>query len=209
MHAMKQTDKKHGARVAIYARVSKSNGGQSPEAQLRELKAYVKLRGWRIVNEYVDQISSKKANRPQLQAMLWAAKRGEFDIVACWKYDRIARDAIELLTVVDQLKALDINFVSQTQQIDTTTPAGYLVVTILAAVAKQERETITERIRVGIANAKANGTRSGKPIGRPPGSEVSRTQVQRLYKRLHSCRRVAEKLGISAMSVSRLVKPAA
>jgi DNA invertase Pin-like site-specific DNA recombinase len=204
---MNERDRKNqGARVALYARVSHSNGDQSPEAQLRELRAYAKLRGWRVVKEYVDQISSTKDNRPQLQAMRWAAKRREFDIVACWKYDRIARDAIQLLTVVDELKALGIAFVSKTQQIDTTTPAGYMVVTVLAGVGKLEREHITERIRAGIAKAREQGTRSGKPIGRPPANKVKVSEVKRLYARLKSCRKVSNKLGIGAMTVQRLVK---
>jgi len=195
---------KFGARVAIYARVSKTNGGQSTDMQLHEMKPYVMRRGWRVVKDYVDHISSKKAHRPQLQAMMWAAKRHEFDIVVCWKYDRIARDTIQLLTIVDELKRLGINFVSQTEQIDTTTPGGYLTVTVLAAVAKQERDNISRRIRAGIAHARAKGTKSGKPIGRPPGNKVNAADVRRLYRKVKSCRKVAEQLGIGTMTVQRL-----
>ena len=198
--------KKHGARVALYARVSHTNGDQDADVQLRELRAYAKLHGWRVVKEYVDHVSSKEKNRPQLQAMRWAAKRREFDLVMCWKYDRIARDAIELLTVVDELKALNVSFVSITQQIDTTTPAGYMVVTVLAGVAKLEREHITERIRAGLRNAKIKGTKSGNPIGRPPSGKVNPEQIKRLYKQMKSCRKVADKFGLSAMTVSRIVK---
>src|SRR5690242_15261880 len=101
--------------AAIYARVSKSNGDQSPEMQLRELKAYAKLRGWRVDDRhiFVDRISSKKAKRPELERMLREARWHHFDVVICWKYDRIARDTIELLTVVDKLKALHVAFVSK------------------------------------------------------------------------------------------------
>jgi DNA invertase Pin-like site-specific DNA recombinase len=134
--------------------------------------------------------------------MLREARWHHFDVVVCWKYDRIARDTIELLTIVDRLKALHVAFVSKTEDIDTTTPAGYLTVTILAAVAKQEREHIGQRIRAGLANARAKGVHLGRPF------EVDRAKVQRLYKQVGSCRKAAKKLGISAMTVSRLVKQA-
>ena len=199
-------EKKKETHAAIYARVSKNNGGQSPESQLRELKAYVKLRGWRVDDRhiFIDRISSKKAKRPALESMMREARWHHFDAVVCWKYDRIARDAIELLTIVDKLKALKVDFVSKTEEIDTTTPAGYLTVTILAAVARQERDHISQRIRAGLANARAKGVK----LGRPLGHKVSVAQVQRLYARVKSCREVAEKFGISAMTVSRLVKKA-
>jgi DNA invertase Pin-like site-specific DNA recombinase len=199
-------EKKRETHAAIYARVSKTNGGQSPESQLRELKAYVKLRGWHVNDRhiFIDRISSKKAKRPALGAMMREARWHHFDAVVCWKYDRIARDAIELLTIVDKLKILKVDFVSKTEQIDTTTPYGYMVVTVLAGVGKLERDHIGQRIRAGLANARAKGVK----LGRPLGHKVSVPQVQRLYAQVKSCREVAEKLGISAMTVSRLARKA-
>lgn len=196
-------------RIAVYARVSKDNGEQNPDTQLREIRDFIKRRpDWHVNpnDVFVDRISSKKARRPQLENMMQHARWHHFDVIVCWKYDRIARDAVELLTVVEQLRRLNVGFVSVTQNIDTTTPAGLLVVTVLAGVARNERDHLSERIRAGIARAKEQGTRSGRPIGRPANSTIAAAKVRKLYANLRSCRKVAAKFGISAMTVSRLVR---
>src|ERR1700730_13480099 len=149
------SEKKRETHAAIYARVSKTNGGQSPESQLRELKAYVKLRGWHVNDRhiFIDRISSTKAKRPALEAMMREARWHHFDALVCGKSERMGRDAVELLQIVDKLKALGVEFISKPEQIDTTLPGGYMTVTVLAACARLERDHIGQRMRAGLANA--------------------------------------------------------
>lgn len=151
--------------AALYARVSTLIHGQDPELQLRELREYCKKHDLLIVGEYVDRVSSGKL-RPQLERLLQEAEFNEdkkFDTVLVWKFDRVARSSIELCTILERLKAVKVSFVSLTEQIDTDTPAGKLVFTVLSAVAEMERALIRERVRAGLRNAVAKGRRLGHP----------------------------------------------
>jgi DNA invertase Pin-like site-specific DNA recombinase len=196
-------------RVALYARVSTTalhNGkAQDPELQLRDLKGYVKLRGWRVVGEYVDHISSAKKDRPELQRLMVDAQNQKFDTVACWRFDRFARSAVELGTALEQFKQLGIAFVSMTEQVDTSSPTGELVLTILGAVAKMEREMIRERVRAGIRNRRAKG----KHIGPPGAKKITQEMFNKahdLRKKELTLRAIGNKLGLSAMTVWKLLK---
>jgi len=151
-------------RVAIYARVSTSNNGQDPSLQTRELKEYCDRRGWRLTGEYIDiGISGAKEKRPELDRLMADAHRRRFDAVVVWKFDRFARSVSHLLRALETFRALGIDFVSFSEQLDTSTPAGKLVFTVLGAVAELERSLIIERVRAGMRNAKANGKRIGRP----------------------------------------------
>jgi DNA invertase Pin-like site-specific DNA recombinase len=196
-----------GNRVALYARVSTTNHHQDAQVQLRDLKTYVKLHGWRVAGEYVDHISSAKKNRPQLERMMADAKRNKFDIVACWKFDRFARSAIELVTALEQLKKLKVKFVSMTEQVDTTTPMGEFVVTVLGAVGKMERSMISERVKAGLRNAKAKGTQLGHPSPTPITKRLIE-RVRELNKQGQSLREIAAQVKVSHVTVARLLKAA-
>ena len=125
--------------VAIYARVSTMNG-QDPEMQLRELREYCHRRGWTVVVEYVDAgISGAKEKRPELDRLLADAHRRHFDAVVVWRFDRFARSVSHLLRALETFRSLGIEFVSLSEQVDTSTPAGKLVFTVLGAVAELER----------------------------------------------------------------------
>src|SRR4029077_11555092 len=151
-------------RVAIYARVSTLGNGQSPEMQTRELKEFIERRGWQIACEYVDiGISGTKEKRPELDRLMADAHRRRFDAVIVWKFDRFARSVSHLLRALETFKALGIDFVSFSEQMDTSTPAGKMVFTVLGAVAELERSLIAERVRAGIRNARAKGKRLGRP----------------------------------------------
>src|SRR3989442_9339382 len=150
-------------KVAIYARVSTTNG-QDPELQLRELREYCPRRGWEVAGEYVDVgISGAREQRQQLNRLIADAHRRRFDAVVVWKFDRFARSVSHLLRALETFKALGIDFVSLSEQVDTSTPTGKMVFTVLGAVAELERSLICERVRAGIRNAKAKGKRLGRP----------------------------------------------
>ena len=148
-------------RAAIYARVSTLD--QQPENQLAELRTYVQARGW-SAHEYSDKgISGTKEKRPALDALIRDAKRRRFDVLICWRLDRLGRSLKHLVTLLDELQVLGIAFVSLAEGIDATTPAGKLQMHILAAIAEFERARIAERVAAGLARARRNGTRLGRP----------------------------------------------
>lgn len=151
-------------KVAIYARVSTTNHGQDPEMQLRELREYCQRRGWEITREYVDVgISGGKEKRPELDELLRDAHRRHFDAVVVWRFDRFARSVSHLLKALENFRALGIEFVSLSEQVDTATPTGKMIFTVLGAVAELERSLIVERVRAGLRNARAKGKKLGRP----------------------------------------------
>jgi len=148
-------------RAAIYARVSTLD--QEPENQLQELRRYVQARGWTVV-EYVDRgVSGAKDRRPALDTLLRDAKRRKLDVLVCWRLDRLGRSLKHLITLLDELQALGVAFVSLAEGIDATTPAGKLQMHILGAIAEFERERIRERVLAGLQRAKKQGTKLGRP----------------------------------------------
>src|SRR5712664_1188779 len=151
-------------RVAIYARVSTANNGQDPTMQTRELCEYAQRRGWTVAGEYVDiGISGTKEKRQELDRLMVDAYRGRFDAVLVWKFDRFARSVSHLLRALETFQALGVHFVSLSESLDTSTPAGKMVFTVLGAVAELERSLIVERVKAGLRNARAKGKRLGRP----------------------------------------------
>jgi DNA invertase Pin-like site-specific DNA recombinase len=150
-------------RVAIYARVSTASG-QDPTTQTRELREYCGCRGWDVAGAYVDVgISGTKERRPELDRLMADAHKRKFDVICVWKFDRFARSVSHLLRALETFKALGIDFVSYSEQMDTSTPAGKMVFTVLGAVAELERSLIVERVRAGLRNARAKGKSLGRP----------------------------------------------
>jgi DNA invertase Pin-like site-specific DNA recombinase len=181
-------------KTAIYARVSTGNGGQSPEMQVRELRAYTRRRGWAVTREYIDEgVSGAKESRPQLNKLLADAHLRRFDALVVWRFDRFARSVSHLLRALETFKALGIEFVSLSEQVDTSTPAGKLVFTVLGAVAELERSLIAERVRAGLRNARAKG----KVLGRPR-KKIDLAEIKRLRSAGSSWRAVGAALGVSA-----------
>jgi DNA invertase Pin-like site-specific DNA recombinase len=147
--------------AAIYARVSTVD--QEPENQLQELRRYVQARDWSAV-EYVDRgVSGAKDRRPALDQVLVDARRRRFDVLVCWRLDRLGRNLKHLITLLEELQALGIAFVSLAEGIDATTPAGKLQMHILGAIAEFERERIRARVLAGLQRARVQGTRLGRP----------------------------------------------
>ena len=162
-------------KAAIYARVSTVD--QQPENQLQELRRYSEARGWTSV-EYVDRgVSGTKDRRPALDTLIRDAKRRRFDVLVCWRLDRLGRNLKHLITLLDELQALGVGFVTLGESIDTTTPAGRLQLHILSAISQFERERVRERVMAGLHRARSQGTRLGRPRKAPttvaiPGDTV-------------------------------------
>jgi DNA invertase Pin-like site-specific DNA recombinase len=136
---------------------------RGPENQLQELRRYVEARGW-TGQEFVDRgVSGAKDRRPALDALVSDAKRRKFDVLICWRLDRLGRNLRHLVTLIEELQTLGIAFVSLGEGIDCTTPAGKLQLHILAALAEFERSRIQERVKAGLARARAQGVRLGRP----------------------------------------------
>jgi DNA invertase Pin-like site-specific DNA recombinase len=147
-------------RAALYARVSSDQ--QTTDNQLLELRDYAERRGWTAV-EYIDQgLSGAKDRRPALDRLIGDAKRRRVDVVVSWKLDRLGRNLKHLITLLDELQAIGVAFVSLGEGIDATTAAGKLQMHILGAIAEFERGRIVERVRAGLARARAQGTTLGR-----------------------------------------------
>lgn len=151
-------------RVALYARVSTNNHGQDVTLQTRELREFVERRGWQFAGEYVDLgISGSKVRRPELDRLMADAHRHQFDAVIVWKFDRFARSVSHLLRALETFQALGVDFISLSESLDTSTPAGKMVFTVLGVVAELELSLIVERVKAGLRNARAKGKRLGRP----------------------------------------------
>jgi DNA invertase Pin-like site-specific DNA recombinase len=165
-------------RAALYARVS-TQAGQDPTVQLRELREYCQRRGWDISGEFTDiGISGSKERRPQLDQLLAGCRKRRFDAVVVYRYDRFARSLPQLVNALGEFGALGIQFVSLYEGVDTSTPNGRLVFGIFASIAEFERELIRDRVRSGIAAARARGKRLGRPRRNVDGAQVAALRAE-------------------------------
>jgi DNA invertase Pin-like site-specific DNA recombinase len=181
-------------RAAIYARVSTVD--QEPENQLQELRRYVQARSWTAA-QYVDRgVSGAKDRRPALDELVTDARRRRFDVLVCWRLDRLGRNLKHLITLLDELQALGVAFVSLAEGIDATTPAGKLQMHILGAIAEFEKERIRERVLAGLQRARAQGRRLGRPLARPPIDGLRRVAGLPVHV-------AAERLGVSRSTLKR------
>ena len=181
--------------VALYARVSTLD--QSCAMQLDDLRRY----SGRFARsyEYVEVgVSGAQRRRPQLDGLMKDAHKRLFDVVLVWKFDRFARSVKHLVDSLEEFRALGIDFISYTEGIDTTTPSGELLFHIMGAVGQFERDLIAERVRAGIAHARA----MGKRIGRPRAS-IDAAQVRALRQQGHSLRKIAQALDVPVSRVRR------
>ena len=195
-------------RAAIYARVSTTE--QNPEAQLQELREYVERRGFVLHKEYVDYVTGdfekrkkrrKRKDLAYLELMDDAAKR-RIDCVIVWKYDRFARSLSVLVDALEQFGKLGVDFISYTQNIDTTTPTGRLLYNVVASFAEFERETIVERVNAGLAAARARGVR----LGRPEKDKTAPGRIVALREEGWSLRQIAKREGLTAAGVLKILR---
>lgn len=192
--------------VAIYARVSTSE--QNPESQLLALREYAARRGFSIYKEYVDHVSgdvqqrrAKRQNDRAYRELMDDAGRRIFDCVLVWKYDRFARSLSILVAALQQFSTLGIDFISYTQNIDTTTPMGRLFYHVIGSFAEFEREIIIERVRAGLANARAKGRSLGRPKDRTAEMRIIALREQGL-----SLREIAHREDRSASGVLQILR---
>ncbi len=187
--------------VALYARVSTVD--QHPEAQLHRLREYAAARGAEAV-EFVDHgVSGRKDKRPALDKLLGAARRREVRAVVVVKLDRLARSVRHLTQLAEEFEALDVHLVVLDQSIDTGTPAGRLLFSMLGAIAEFEADLVQERTRAGLAAARRRGVQLGRP---PVVDDRMRTRIQRLRRCGRSYSEIASVTGISRTSVIRTSK---
>lgn len=166
-------------RVALYARVSTE--GQDPEVQLMALRAHATQRGWQVVEEFVDRgVSGAKERRPALDRLLKAAWAGRFQVVLVWRFDRFARSVKHLVAALETFRSLNVGFVSLQEQLDTSTPIGQAMFTIIGAMAQLERDIIRERVKAGLERAKARGIRLGRPRVPVVAEELAALRAQGL-----------------------------
>jgi DNA invertase Pin-like site-specific DNA recombinase len=185
-------------KAAIYARVSTANNGQDPRVQTREIGEFCERRGWTLT-EYVDiGISGTKEKRPALDRLMADAHKRKFDVVVVWKFDRFARSVSHLLRALETFNALGIAFVSLSEQLDTSTPTGKMVFTVLGAVAELERSLVVERVKAGLRNARAKGKRLGRP-----SKSLDAARVAALRRQGASWRAISTQLDIGVATLHR------
>jgi DNA invertase Pin-like site-specific DNA recombinase len=198
-------------RAVIHVRVNTSNQtdygehrtyDQDPEVQAEPLREMVRQRGWEFVRVYSDRISGTRERRPDLDQLMIDARRGKFDVVVVWRFDRFARSVKQLVMALEEFRSLGTDFVSHQEALDTSTPMGKAMFTIIATMAELERSVIRDRVVAGLKHACQHGTRSGRPVGRPR-AVFDRAHAFKLRRAGWSWGRTARKLGTSVASVRR------
>ncbi len=187
-------------RVGLYARVS-TQDQQTIPLQTRAMRDYAARRGWTIVMQ-VKEIGSGASQRKRREQLLEAARRREIDVVLVWRLDRWGRSVTDLLATLQELEHLGVGFVSLTEALDLTTPAGRAMAALLAVFAEFEREILRERVRAGLAQARQNGQRLGRPIT----AALHADQIRKLNRAGISKAEIARRLQIGRTSVHRILK---
>lgn len=179
-------------RAAIYARVSTLDKGQDPETQLMALREYAERRGFQIMGEYIDYASGAREDRPRYRALLEAARQRRLDVVLVWRYDRFARSTHALVNALKEFHHLGVDFISYQENVDTTTPQGELIFTIMASLAQFESALISDRVKAGMARARAQGKR----ISRAPIPKTLQSRIAVLHAQGISISQISKQLGI-------------
>ena len=189
-----------GKKVAVYVRVSTKD--QSVDMQLNDLERYSRERGLDVFKVYEDNgVSGTKETRPALNELMDHAKKKRFDMVLVWRFDRFARSTKHLVTALHEFRHLGIDFISFQENIDTSSPLGEAIFTIISAMSKLERDIIAERVKGGLRKAKANG----KKLGRPKNI-VDTEKVIEYRKKNKSIRQIASELNLSKGAVQRTLE---
>jgi putative DNA-invertase from lambdoid prophage Rac len=191
----------HPLRVGLYARVS-THDQQTLPLQIRSMREYAAKRDWSIVAQ-IKEVGSGASQRELRETLIVAARRREIDVVVVWRLDRWGRSVADLVSTLQELQHLGVGFVSLTEALDLTTPAGRAMAGLLAVFAEFEREILRERVRAGLVHARQNGKR----LGRPPSAAHKAAQVRRLYRDGLNKSEIARRLKIGRTSVRRILSP--
>jgi DNA invertase Pin-like site-specific DNA recombinase len=187
-------------RVALYLRVSTTD--QDPETQAREVRAFVESRSWEVVETYQDLgVSGARARRPALDQLVKDAWRGRFEAIVVWDLSRIARSTLNALELLRELEQLKVRLVAVKQTFDTDTPLGKAFFTLAAMFAELERSILIERVRAGMARARAEGKRIGRPVRHVDLELLGRLRTEGL-----SVRQIARKLEVPSSTVAKRLK---
>ena len=189
-------------RAALYARVSTDDRGQDPETQLRQLREYAGRRGFAVAAEFVDFAPGTRSDRPSYKRLLEAVRKRRVDVVLVWRYDRFARSTQALVNALMEFRALGVDFISYQENVDTTTPQGELVFGMMANLAQFESSLIGERVRAGMARARAQGKR----ISRPPIPAATRRRIEELARAGRSINGIAKELEVAYGTAWNYVK---
>lgn len=187
-------------RAGLYARVS-TNDQQTLPMQNRAMREYAARRGWTIAMQ-VKEVGSGSAHRAARERLMEAARRREIDVVLVWRLDRWGRSVTDLLATLQELEHLGVGFVSLTEALDLTTPAGRAMAGLLAVFSAFEREILQERTRAGLANARQNGIRLGRPL--TAGLQVA--EIRKLHRTGVAKAEIARRLQIGRTSVRRILQ---
>ena len=186
-------------RVIIYARVSTKE--QNPDMQLIDLRSYVTARKFELVNVYVDYASGSKSDRESYIKLFNDVRKRKADAVLVWKFDRFARSTKELIDALEEFNSLGVDFISYKENIDTSTPTGKILFTMISAFAEFEREILRERVIAGMDKAKARGVK----IGRPEIPLFTKKKVLELKEKGLPYKQIIRKLKISKSSYYQIV----
>ena len=186
-------------RVGLYARVS-TNDQQTIPPQIRALLEYATRPGWTIALQ-VKEVGSGASQRQLREKLLEAARRREIDMVLVWRLDRWGRSVADLLATLQELEHLGVDFVSLTEALDLTTPTGRAMAGLLAVFAEFERDILRERVRAGLAHARQNGKR----LGRPQTGALHASQVRKLNRAGVSKAEIARRREIGRTSIRRIL----
>jgi DNA invertase Pin-like site-specific DNA recombinase len=187
-------------RVAAYLRVSTTD--QTPETQGREVRGFIAARDWEVVETYQDiGVSGSRARRPALDQLIKDAWRGRFEAVVVWDLSRIARSTLHALELLRELEQMKVRLIAVKQTFDTNTPLGRAFFTLAAMFAELERSILIERVRAGMARARAEGKRIGRPI-RP----VDLQRLECLRQEGLSIRQMARRLNVPSSTVAKRLK---
>jgi DNA invertase Pin-like site-specific DNA recombinase len=185
--------------VGLYARVS-THDQQTLPLQIRAMREYAAKRGWTIVAQ-MKEVGSGAAQRERRATLIAAARRREIDVVLVWRLDRWGRSVADLVSTLQELQHLEVGFVSLTEALDLTTPAGRAMAGLLAVFAEFEHEILRERVRAGLAHAR----QQGKQLGRPPSVVHKAVEARKLHVQGNSKAEIARQLEIARTSVRRLL----
>lgn len=188
-------------KIALYTRVSTQD--QSVDMQITELRRYCEQRGFQIYKEYSDRgVSGTKDKRPALDELMSDAKKRKFDAVLCWRFDRFARSTKHLITALEEFRHMGIEFISYQENIDTSSPLGKAMFTIVSAIAELERNILLERVRAGLKRAKENG----RILGRPKRLDLDVKELQKMRDQGLSFKKIGKRVKACPATIYQILR---